>query len=239
MFPYVDNAARMLSVMCGGPDAAHMRGNDVDRDAQVGGSKVVVKEMVGTLNDDAVMTTSGVYGVSSGYELVRGSQKVKYTANSFVGKALMWWNSQIHTRGREAALETELWNHAMVRAGHAAYTDRFYELGSNGAKDHPKGCADSWNVRDENKRSRTGNAFATTVNPVRREYTGYGTKCFHLNVNPINARNPTARACYECGSTDHVKAPCPRLNQAQRPGGNHQNQVVAVNEGQGRGNQGN
>ncbi|GKB47562.1 putative reverse transcriptase domain-containing protein [Tanacetum coccineum] len=23
------------------------------------------------------------------------------------------------------------------------------------------------------------------------------------NVNPINARNPTIKACYECGSTDH------------------------------------
>ncbi|GKB18215.1 reverse transcriptase domain-containing protein, partial [Tanacetum coccineum] len=68
------------------------------------------------------------------------------------GKALTWWNSQIHTRGREAAvgmswedfktltrdefcpsnemqkLETELWNHVMVGAGHAAYTDRFHEL---------------------------------------------------------------------------------------------------------------
>ncbi|GJR20870.1 putative reverse transcriptase domain-containing protein [Tanacetum coccineum] len=26
------------------------------------------------------------------------------------------------------------------------------------------------------------------------------------NVNPVNARNPTVRACYECGSTDHVRA---------------------------------
>nr|GEY67558.1 transposon Ty3-I Gag-Pol polyprotein [Tanacetum cinerariifolium] len=26
------------------------------------------------------------------------------------------------------------------------------------------------------------------------------------NVNPINARNPTARTCYECGSTNHFKA---------------------------------
>nr|GEW74607.1 reverse transcriptase domain-containing protein [Tanacetum cinerariifolium] len=82
----------------------------------------------------------------------RDNQKVKYTAGSFVGKALTWWNPQIHTRGREAAvgmswedfktltregffssnemqkLETELWNHAMVKAGHVAYTDRFNEL---------------------------------------------------------------------------------------------------------------
>nr|GEZ08428.1 putative reverse transcriptase domain-containing protein [Tanacetum cinerariifolium] len=82
----------------------------------------------------------------------RDSQKVKYTVSLFVGKAITWWNSQIHTRGRESIvcmswedfktltrkelgpsnemqnLETELWNHAMVEAGHAAYTDRFHEL---------------------------------------------------------------------------------------------------------------
>ncbi|GJR37830.1 hypothetical protein Tco_1213514, partial [Tanacetum coccineum] len=31
-------------------------------------------------------------------------QKVKYTAGSFVGKALTWWNSQIHTRSHEVAV---------------------------------------------------------------------------------------------------------------------------------------
>ncbi|GKG37014.1 hypothetical protein Tco_0447187 [Tanacetum coccineum] len=51
----------------------------------------------------------------------RNNQKVKYTAGSFVGKALAWWNSQIHTVGREVAV-------AMIGAGHAAYTDRFHEL---------------------------------------------------------------------------------------------------------------
>ncbi|GKG00645.1 reverse transcriptase domain-containing protein, partial [Tanacetum coccineum] len=82
----------------------------------------------------------------------RGSQRVKYTIGSFIGKALMWWNFEIRTWGREAVvgmswedfrtftkeefcpsnemknLETELWNHAMVEAGHVAYTDRFHEL---------------------------------------------------------------------------------------------------------------
>ncbi|GKB29642.1 putative reverse transcriptase domain-containing protein, partial [Tanacetum coccineum] len=126
------------------------------------------------------------------------------------------------------------------------------------------------NGRDDNKRIRTGNAFATTVNPVGRENTGTWPKCTtcnsyhapggpcrtsfncnrlsHLakdyrgvlrNVNLVNARNPTARVCYECSSIDHVRSACPRLHKAQGPGGNHPNQVDANNGGQGRGNQGN
>ncbi|GJZ72087.1 putative reverse transcriptase domain-containing protein [Tanacetum coccineum] len=67
-------------------------------------------------------------------------------------KALTWWNSQIRMLSREVnvsmswndfkcmmiqefypshemqKLESELWNHVMVGAGHAAYTDRFHEL---------------------------------------------------------------------------------------------------------------
>ncbi|GKD58085.1 putative reverse transcriptase domain-containing protein [Tanacetum coccineum] len=97
----------------------------------------------------------------------------------------------------------------MVGAGHAAYTDRFYELAS---KDK--------NGRDDNKSTRTGNAFPTTdCRGVLR------------NVNHVNARNPTVRACYECGSTDHVKSACPRLNRAQGPEENHPNQVAANKEG--------
>nr|GEU29824.1 putative reverse transcriptase domain-containing protein [Tanacetum cinerariifolium] len=133
-------------------------------------------------------------------------QKVKYTAGSFVGKALMWRNSQIRTLSHEVAvsmswndfkfimieefcpshemlkLETELWNHAMVGASHAAYTDMFHESARNGS--------------------------------IKKVET-----------------------CYECGSIDHVRLACPRLNRAQRQGGNRPNQVVDNNGGQGRGNQ--
>nr|GFA54895.1 hypothetical protein [Tanacetum cinerariifolium] len=126
------------------------------------------------------------------------------------------------------------------------------------------------NSKDDNKRTRTGNAFATTANLVETENTGAWPKCttcnsYHTlggpchtcfncnglghfakdyrvaprNVNPLNVRNPTpARgACYECGSTDHLKPTCPRLNRAQGLGGNRPNQVVINSRGQGHGNQ--
>nr|GEY82147.1 putative reverse transcriptase domain-containing protein [Tanacetum cinerariifolium] len=146
-------------------------------------------------------------------------------------------------------------NHVMVEAGHAAYTDRFHELPRlvprlvtpesrkierNGSikKVEKKGNmgepSKDKNGRDDNKRTRTVNAFASTANPIGRDNTGVWPKyttynsyhapggpchiCFnsnplgHLvkeykgvprNVNPVIARNPTVRACYECGSTDH------------------------------------
>ncbi|GJU77350.1 putative reverse transcriptase domain-containing protein [Tanacetum coccineum] len=183
-------------------------------------------------------------------------QKVKYTAGSFVGKALTWWNSQICTLSREVAvsmswndfkfmmiqefwlshemqkLESELWYHAMVRAGHATYTDRFHELARlvphlisgaltdeavrNGSikKVKKRGNVGETikdnNGRDDNKRTRTGNVFATTVNPIGRENMGTWSK-----------------------------SACPRLNRVQEPEGNRTNQVATNNGGQGRGNQGN
>ncbi|GKB54881.1 putative reverse transcriptase domain-containing protein [Tanacetum coccineum] len=124
--------------------------------------------------------------------------------------------------------------------------------------------------RDDNKRTRIVNAFATTINPVGRENTGTWPKCticnsFHApgglcricyncnrpghlardcrsvprNVNPVNARNLNVRACYECGSTDHVRPACPRWNSAQGPRENHPNQVATNNGVQGHRNQGN
>ncbi|GJT80029.1 putative reverse transcriptase domain-containing protein [Tanacetum coccineum] len=148
-------------------------------------------------------------------------QKVKYTAGLFVGKALT------HEMQK---LESELWNHAMVGAGLAAYTDRFHELArlvphlvtpeSRMIKRYvygltlqihrmvaamePKTIQKAMQIsgaltdeamrngsikkvkkrgnvgepskdrgrRVDNKRTRTVNAFATTVNPVGRENTG-------------------------------------------------------------------
>ncbi|GKB72746.1 putative reverse transcriptase domain-containing protein [Tanacetum coccineum] len=198
-------------------------------------------------------------------------QKVKYTPSSFVSKALTWWNSQIRTLSREVAvsmswndfkcmmiqefypshemqkLESELWNHAMVGACHATYTDKFHELARlvphlvtpesrmiesaltdeairNGTikKVEKRGNvgepSKDRNGRDDNKRTRTVNDFATTVNLVGRENTGH----------VMSVVVPTMLG-------QLVLA----WNRVQGPGGNRPNQVVANNEGQGHGNQGN
>nr|GEZ01208.1 reverse transcriptase domain-containing protein [Tanacetum cinerariifolium] len=217
-------------------------------------------------------------------------QKVKYTTSSFVEFCLS------HEMQK---LETELWNHTMIGAGHPAYTDRFHELArlvphlvtpkSRRIERYAYGIAPQIcemvaamkpktmqkaignvgepskdkNGRDDNKRNRIGNVFGTTVSPIGRENMGTWPKCatcnsyhipggpcrtcfncnrpghlakdyrsVHRNVNPVNARNPPVKACYECGSTDHVRSAYPRLNRAQGLKGNCPNQVDANNGGQ-------
>ncbi|GJX43776.1 putative reverse transcriptase domain-containing protein [Tanacetum coccineum] len=149
-------------------------------------------------------------------------------------------------------LETEFCFYAMVRVGHAAYTDRFHELARlvlplvtpknkrieryiyglalhisemvettkpttiqsvvlkasvltdeairNGSlkkniKKRGNGGEPSrdGNVRDDKKRSWTGRAFATTINPVRKEYTGTAP---NVQTAPITIYS---RRLVECG----------------------------------------
>ncbi|GKE49139.1 putative reverse transcriptase domain-containing protein, partial [Tanacetum coccineum] len=186
----------------------------------------------------------------------KDSQKVKYTAGSFFG---MYWEDfktltreEFHPSNEMQKLETELWNHAMVRAGHAAYTDRFHELArlvthlvtpenkriaryvyglapqiqgmvaatepkiiqkamqiagtltdealrngsikknleKRGNRGEP---SKDWNVRDDNKRTRTGNAFVTITNPVGRENTGTVPKC-----TICSTYHPPGEPCFTC-----------------------------------------
>ncbi|GJS37315.1 retrotransposon protein, putative, ty3-gypsy subclass [Tanacetum coccineum] len=189
-------------------------------------------------------------------------QKVKYTAGSLVGKALTWWNFLIRTLSQEFSvsmswndfkfmmieefcpshdmqkLETELWNHAMVRVGHAAYTDRFYELARMVAVTEPKTIrkavqisgaltdeavrnglikkvkkrgnvgepSKDKNGRDDNKRTRTGNAFDTTVNPLGRENTGAWPKC--TTCNSYYAPGGPCHTCFNCNRPGYLAKDC-------------------------------
>ncbi|GJW43399.1 reverse transcriptase domain-containing protein [Tanacetum coccineum] len=191
-------------------------------------------------------------------------QKVKYTAGSFVGKALTWWNSQIHTQSRKAVvgmswedfktlmreefcpsnemqnLETDslfsnpknkrieryVYGRAPQIRGMAAVTEpttiqKAVQIAStltdeairNGSiKKNPKKRGNGGepskdrNERDDNNRTRTGNAFATTTNPVRRENTGTTPKCTTCNFyHPPEAPCCT---CYNCNRPGHLAKDC-------------------------------
>ncbi|GKB89965.1 putative reverse transcriptase domain-containing protein [Tanacetum coccineum] len=121
-----------------------------------------------------------------------------------------------------AAMEPTTIQKAMQKAGtltDEAISNRSLKKnpGKKGNSGEPSGDR---NVKDDNKRTRTGNAFATTAKPVRREYTGAAPKVVPRMVNPGNARNLTASygVCFECGSTDHFKAACPRSWEQQQLG---------------------
>nr|GEU88369.1 hypothetical protein [Tanacetum cinerariifolium] len=191
----------------------------------------------------------------------RDSQKVAYTAGLFVGRNFSlvmryksWklsyritpWSGLAMLRIRIGfiswlATKTRTIQKAVQIAG--TLTDEALRNGSIKKNHENRGTrgepSRDRNVRDDNKRTRTGNVFATTANPARREYTCTAPKCttcnYHhspetpchscfncnrlghfakdcrvatRNVNPVNARNPIARTCYKCGSTDHNKLAC-------------------------------
>ncbi|GKC14866.1 hypothetical protein Tco_1011648 [Tanacetum coccineum] len=130
-------------------------------------------------------------------------QKVKCIAGSFVGKALTLWNSQIRTLSREVS----------IRAGSLDST-----LSMDGRQQRALKTIQKYG-RDDIKSTRTENDFASYCKPYKKvENTGTWPKdCRGVlrNVNPVNARNPTVRACYECGSIDHVKGRGNQENQAR------------------------
>nr|GEU79514.1 hypothetical protein [Tanacetum cinerariifolium] len=170
-------------------------------------------------------------------------QKVKYIAGLFV---------EFCPSHEMQKLETELWNHDMVGAGHAAYTDRFHELARMVAVTEPKTMQKAVQIygalTDEAVRNGSIKKVEKRKN-VEEPSKEERMRALGLNVQPeiltIHLKGlvahastkPPVKACYECGSTDHVRSVCPRLNRAQGPGGNRPNQVISNNGGQGRGNQ--
>ncbi|GKD30350.1 putative reverse transcriptase domain-containing protein, partial [Tanacetum coccineum] len=196
-------------------------------------------------------------------------------------------------------LETELWNHAIVGDGHAAYTDRFYKLARlvphlvtlesrmiercvyglapqirgmvattepktmqkavqisgaltneavrNGSikkvekRGNVREPSKYRNAKDDNKRTRTSNAFATVANPVGRENMGVWPKC--ITCNSYHAPGGPCRTCFNYNRLSHVAKDCrsvPRnVNHvnARNPPVRACYECGSTDHGRGRGNQ--
>ncbi|GJW49822.1 putative reverse transcriptase domain-containing protein, partial [Tanacetum coccineum] len=176
----------------------------------------------------------------------RDSQRVKYSAGLFVGKALTWWNSEIRTRGREAAIGFMSWlvkdiQKVVQLAG--TLTDKALRNGSIKKNPEKRGNvgepSKDRNEREDNKRTRTGSVFAMTTNPIRGGYMGTTPKCTASGYH--HSPETPCRMCFNCNRIGYFARDyrvVPRnVESGSKARGNHQNQVVAVNGGQGRGNQ--
>ncbi|GJU77944.1 putative reverse transcriptase domain-containing protein [Tanacetum coccineum] len=169
------------------------------------------------------------------------NQKVKYAASSLVNMALTWWNTQVQARGREAAmamtwnefkellveefcpsnemekLENEFWNHKMVGANHAAYTDRFHELAKlvshlvTPDSSHIKSCGTLTKGNDKRKVMEESSKSGGSWKDNKKAKVGTGFVATTPPSNEFVSSNP--KVCYECGSPDHFRNNCPKRYQ--------------------------
>ncbi|GJR44581.1 putative reverse transcriptase domain-containing protein [Tanacetum coccineum] len=187
------------------------------------------------------------------------NQNVRYAASSLVNTALTLWNTQVQARGRMAAmamtwndfkalmveeffpcnemekLEIEFWNHRMVGANHAAYTDRFYELvklvphlvtpESSSIKriltgeaiscgtltkdsDKRKGVEESSKTGGswkDNKKAKTGIGFVATA-PLRNEIASSSSKCGKCYT--FHPENRPYNVCFNCQKPGYFARDC-------------------------------
>ncbi|GKB39076.1 putative reverse transcriptase domain-containing protein, partial [Tanacetum coccineum] len=151
------------------------------------------------------------------------NQKVKYTVGSFVGLMVARlvplvtpesrmieryvYGLALQIRGMVAATEPKSMQKAVQISG--ALTDEAVRNGTikkvekRGNVGEP---SKDRNRRDDNKRTRTVNAFATTVNPIGRENTGTWPKC--TTCNSYHAPGGPCRTCYNCNRPGHLEKDC-------------------------------
>ncbi|GKD34365.1 putative reverse transcriptase domain-containing protein, partial [Tanacetum coccineum] len=155
------------------------------------------------------------------------NQRVRYAASCFVNKALTWWNTQVQARGREAAigmswndfkallieefcpsiemekLENEFWNHTMGN-------DKRKEMEESSKQES------TWKAIRNLRLDRENAPCKLCYNCQKPGY--YARQCWApiRQVTPVNAvrMGQNQKACYECGSLDHLRYDCPKWKQA-------------------------
>ncbi|GKA61954.1 putative reverse transcriptase domain-containing protein [Tanacetum coccineum] len=152
-------------------------------------------------------------------------------------------------------LETELWNYAMVGAGHAAYTDRFHELArlvphlvtpeSRKIERYMYGLALQIRGMVAATEPKTMQKVVQILSALTDEAVRNGSikkveKRGNIGEPSKDKNGKDDNKDWKCFFYNHKS--CQLVldkTEHKDPGGNRPNQVVANNGGQGRGDQGN
>ncbi|GKE41998.1 hypothetical protein Tco_1469282 [Tanacetum coccineum] len=116
-------------------------------------------------------------------------------------------------RNEMKTLENDFWNHKMVGANHAAYTDWFHEL----AKLVPH------LVTPESSRIKSAGILTDeavscgTLMKGNEKRKGIEETMAHVNAVRMGYNH---RVCFECGCPDHLRNTCPKMHRAPGQAGN-------------------
>ncbi|GJU11910.1 putative reverse transcriptase domain-containing protein [Tanacetum coccineum] len=158
------------------------------------------------------------------------NQKVKYVASSLIKKALTWWNTQIQARGRKANMGMT-WEDFKI-----LLVEEFYP--SNKMLVPHLVTLESKRInRALTKEAVRCGTLSKSRNQVITEACGLIIRGRRWEkdlwqqlllgmikkVAPVNAVRigNNQRACYECGSPNHFRNTCLKLNRAPGKVGNH------------------
>ncbi|GJX34556.1 putative reverse transcriptase domain-containing protein [Tanacetum coccineum] len=140
------------------------------------------------------------------------NQKVKYAASSFINKPLTWWNTQ------SAILKAGILTDKAVRCGTLTRSSEKRKKVEETSKQ-----GGSWK---DNKKAKLGKRFVATAPPRNEQKPGHFARDCRAPVKqvaPVSTvrMENNQRICYECGSSEHLRNTCPKLNRAPGQAGNH------------------
>ncbi|GJW33032.1 putative reverse transcriptase domain-containing protein [Tanacetum coccineum] len=228
------------------------------------------------VNEGVVGLLSWIEGMESKLHISKSSDnsKVEYAACLLQCRALTWWNTQMQTRGCEAALqltweefkkllleeycpksevqkELEFWNHTMVGSDVDKYTTQFHELTK--LVPHMVTQEDKridryiWDLAPE-LRGMVTSANPNTIQSVvvlanhltndaitsgvwKKDNVGNKRREENQSRNRSGGRATNDRpvlTCFECGSRNHLRNTCPKLNKALGQGRNRPILALAI-----------